>query len=142
MRLSSAQIKILVSFETTYQFFFKFCNLQSSVLWGTTPLYFLSWNFIYFEQKEPIKVQIWWNQKSEIWHFDGLLSSKWYKVSAKKVQKSYLSWHWRMMRSLKKNWPVVSNMTWGILWSFTQPLKSPKLSLQWAIFVYSIWGLR
>ena len=30
-------------------------------------------------------------RKSEILHFDGLLLSKSYKVSAKKVQKSYLS---------------------------------------------------
>ena len=34
---------------------------QSSVSWDITPLYFFSWNFIYFQQKEPIKVQIWWN---------------------------------------------------------------------------------
>ena len=44
-------------------------------------------------------------------------------------------------RSLKKKWLVVSNMTWGILWIFTQPLKSSKILLQWAIFVQSIWGL-
>ena len=34
---------------------------HSSVSWDKTPLYFFSWNFIYFQQKEPIKVQIWWN---------------------------------------------------------------------------------
>ena len=34
---------------------------QSSVSWDITPRYFFSWNFIYFQQKEPIKVQIWWN---------------------------------------------------------------------------------
>ena len=49
---------------------------HSSVSWDLTPLHFFSWNFIYFQQKEPIKVQTWWNQKSEIWHFDGLLLSK------------------------------------------------------------------
>ena len=49
---------------------------HSSVSWDLTPLYFFNWNFIYFQQKEPIKVQIWWNQKYEIWHFDGLLLSK------------------------------------------------------------------
>ena len=32
-----------------------------SVSWDVTPLYFFSWNFIYFQLKEPIKVQIWWN---------------------------------------------------------------------------------
>ena len=48
---------------------------------------------------EPIKLQISRNfskfhansRKSEIFHFDRLLLSKSYKVSAKKVQKSYLS---------------------------------------------------
>ena len=34
---------------------------HSSVSWDITPLYFFSWNFIYFQQKQPIKVQIWWN---------------------------------------------------------------------------------
>ena len=34
---------------------------HSSVSWDITPLYFFSWNFIYFQQKDPIKVQIWWN---------------------------------------------------------------------------------
>ena len=32
-----------------------------SVSWDITPLYFFSWNFIYFQQKKPIKVQVWWN---------------------------------------------------------------------------------
>ena len=74
-----------------------------SVSWDITPLYFFSWNFIYFQQKESIKVQLVKfhvsSQKCEIFNFDGLLLSKSYKVSAKKVQKSYLSWHWRLMQS-------------------------------------------
>ena len=45
--------------------------------------------------------------KSEISHFDGLLFSRSYKVSIKKVEKSYLSWHWRLMQSLKKNYPHI-----------------------------------
>ena len=63
------------------------------------------------------------------------------KFQLKKVQKSYLSWYWRLTQILKKNWHVASNMTWGIWWIFTQSLKSPKIPLQWAIFVQSIWGL-
>ena len=54
-RLFSAWIKIhpiFVIFETKSCFFFRFC---------TTIQYFLSWNFIYFRQKEPINIQIWWN---------------------------------------------------------------------------------
>ena len=45
------------------------------------------------------------------------------------------------MQSLKKNWLVVSNMSWGIWLIFTQTLKSYKISLWWAILVQSIWGL-
>ena len=33
-------------------------------------------------------------------------------VLREKVQKSYFSWHWRVMQSLKKNWLLVSKMTW------------------------------
>ena len=34
---------------------------HSSVSWDITSLYFFSWNCIFFQQKESIKVQIWWN---------------------------------------------------------------------------------
>ena len=40
--------------------------------------------------------------RSEILHFDVLLFSLAYKVSAKKVQKNYLSWHWKKIQTLKK----------------------------------------
>ena len=49
--------------------------------------------------------------------------------------KVYLPWHWRVMQILKKNWLVVSNMTREAWRIFTQPLKSPKILLQWANFV-------
>ena len=47
-------------------------------------------------------------------HFDWSLSCKVYNVWPKKVLRSYLLWHWRVMESLKKNWFVVWKMTWGI----------------------------
>ena len=34
---------------------------HSSVSWDITPLDVFSWNFIYFQQKDLIKVQIYWN---------------------------------------------------------------------------------
>ena len=69
-------------------------------------------------------------QKSETLHCDGLLFSKSYKVKKKKkVQKTYLPWYWGLIQSLKKNWLVVLNVT-GIWWIFTQPLKSPKMSIR------------
>ena len=37
--------------------------------------------------------------KSEHLHFDVLLLSIAYKVSAKKVKKNYLSWHWRVIQT-------------------------------------------
>ena len=56
--------------------FLQFLHL-SSVSWDITPQYFFSWNSIYFQQKEPIKAQIWWNlcrnlcwrEHSEVWNF-------------------------------------------------------------------------
>ena len=36
-------------------------------------------------------------------YFDRLLLLKVYKISAKKVQRSHVSWHWRMKQNLKKN---------------------------------------
>ena len=37
------------------------------------------------------------SRKSENLHFDGLLLSKAYKDLDEKVQKSYVSWQWRVM---------------------------------------------
>ena len=64
--------------------------------------------------------------QSENLHFDRLLLSKGYKVLDEKVQKSYLSWHWRMMQSLNKNWLLVPKMTWGIWWTLTWAVESLK----------------
>ena len=40
-------------------------------------------------------------------HFDWSLLCKVYNASPKKVQRSYISWHWRVMQNLKKNRLVV-----------------------------------
>ena len=47
-------------------------------------------------------------------HFNGLLLTKVYNVWAKKVQKSYVWWHWRLMQNLIENWLMLSKMTCGI----------------------------
>ena len=80
-------------------------------------------------------------RKSENLHFDQILLSKTYKDLYEKIQKSYVSWHWRVVQSLQKNWLLVSNMTWGFWWIFNQPLKSPKIPLRWVILskVYEVW---
>ena len=48
------------------------------------------------------------SSKSENLNFDELLLSITYKASAKNIQKSYLSWHWRVIQTLKKKWIFVS----------------------------------
>ena len=44
---------------------------HTSVSWDIIPLYFFSSNIIYLGQKDPIKVQIWWNwrDQSKFWNF-------------------------------------------------------------------------
>ena len=44
-------------------------------------------------------------------HFNGILLTKVYNIWANKVQWSYISWHYKVMQNLKKNWLVVWKMT-------------------------------
>ena len=46
-------------------------------------------------------------QNSQNFHFDWFFLCKICNVWPKKAQRSYLSWHWRVMQNLKKNWLVV-----------------------------------
>ena len=59
--------------------------------------------------------------------FDGLLLSKAYKYLDEKVKKSCVSWHWRVMQSLKKNWLLVPKMTRGICWILMRAVTSLKI---------------
>ena len=121
----------------------------SSMSLDIIPLYFFKLKFCILSTKGAyqstnlVKRHV-SSQKSEILHFDGFLLSKSYKVSAKKVKKSYLSGHLRVMQSLKKNWLVVSNMTWRIWWIFTQLLKNLKISFRWVFLskVYQVWATK
>ena len=120
LRILSAQVKIykiLVIFETANQFFCKFCiTPQCHEAWLFYA--FLAEILYTFNKRSLSKYELdeisCEQSKVEILLFDVLLLSKSCKVSAKKIQKSYLSWHWKMMQSLKKNWLVVSNTTWEI----------------------------
>ena len=66
------------------------------------------------------------SRKSENLHFDWLLLFKAYKVLDKKLQKSYVSWHWRVVQSLKKNWLLVTKITWEIWWILMRALANLK----------------
>ena len=73
LRISSVQVKIRqfpVIFERTNPFFFEFyINLQCHETY--TPYTFFSWNFIYFQQKEPIKYKLGKIslEQSNVWNF-------------------------------------------------------------------------
>ena len=69
-------------------------------------------------------------------HFNVLLLSKVYIVWAKKVQRSYLSWHWRVMQNFRGNWLAVSKLTWGICEILTRALKVSKIF----ILICSFWA--
>ena len=60
--------------------------------------------------------------KSEDLHFDGLLLSIAYKVSVRKVQKNYLSWHWKVIQTSKENW--LWKIAWGIWWILARAVGS------------------
>ena len=70
----------------------------------------------------------------EYFPFNVLLLRKVYTVWAKKVQRSYLSWHLRVMQNLKKNWLVVWKMKWKIWQIFTRALESFKIGTLIASF--------
>ena len=63
------------------------------------------------------------SRKSEILHFDGIFLFKSYKVSTKKVQKSCLWWHLRVVPSLKKHWLVVSNLKCNFMFIWHQKFR-------------------
>ena len=70
-------------------------------------------------------------------HFNGFLATKVYNVKAKKVQRSYLSWHWRVMQNLKKTdlWFEKWHEEFG---KFSpEHFKVSKLGLWWNSFVQS-----
>ena len=61
-------------------------------------------------------------------HFHLFLLCKVFHVWPKKVQRSFLLWHWWVMQNLKKKkWLVVWKMTWWIWQIFTRALESVKI---------------
>ena len=66
-------------------------------------------------------------KKSQNLHFHWIHLSKAYKNLDGKIQKSYVSWHFRAMQSFLKRWIFIPKKTWEIQWILTQPLKSPNI---------------
>ena len=51
-----------------------------------------------------------WKSQNRV--FDGILLSKVENAWATNLQRIYVYWHWRMIKNLKRNWCVVSKLTW------------------------------
>ena len=82
-------------------------------------------------------------QKCQNWNFDKILLSKVENVWALNLQWSYVSWQWRMIQKLKRNWLVVLKLTWGTSQILTRALESlKKLCFNWLLVtkVYIVWA--
>ena len=113
---------------------------HSSVSWEITLLHFSSRNFKLFWQKDPIKVPNFRLLISANFYFDTLHLLKVYKISAKKLQRSYVSWHWRRTQNLKKS--LVSKMTriwWILIWAL-KSLKNLHFDLSLSCKLYNVWS--
>ena len=56
----------------------------------------------------------------------GYFWPKYIMFELKKVQRSYIWLHWRLIQNLKENWLVLSKITWKIWQIFVHMLKSSK----------------
>ena len=61
--------------------------------------------YFWFQRRHQDFGEFWPNHsKVQKLHFNGLFLSKVFEVWAKKIQRSYLSWHWTVMQNLNKPW--------------------------------------
>ena len=106
----------------------------SKMAWG------IGWTFIRAHKSKKLYVDGFFCQKHLILqqensasqkcgnlHFDELLLSKAYKDLDEKVRRSYFSWHWRVIQSLKKNSLLIPKVTWGIWWILIRALACLKI---------------
>ena len=81
-----------------------------------------------------LSVQNWHEEFDEFWPEHSKISKictlmgcfwpKYIMFELKKVQRSYVWWHWILMQNLKGNWLVLSKMTWRIWQIFVHRLKN------------------
>ena len=65
--------------------------------------------------------------RSKNLHFDVLLLSITYKVSAEKTQKNYFWWHLKEIQTFKENWPCLKNDMRNLL-NFSPSSRNRKIS--------------
>ena len=77
------------------------------------------------------------------WNFDEILFTKVENVWPYNLQRSYVSWQWRMIQKLKRKWLVVLKLTWATWQNLTRALESLlNLCFNWllATKVYIVWA--
>ena len=107
------------------------CNI-----WNKTDLRFQIWH------KEFSKFSSERFQKSENWDFDGILLSKVENLWAQSLQGSFVSWQWKMIQNLKRNWLVSSKLTGGI-WPILTRAPKNLINLYFnglPFLVYNVWA--
>ena len=125
-----------VIFETTSQFFFKFLMRDTSSALFQLKLYMIFRKGAYRSAKCQTFDCL--GEISPNLYFDRLLLLKVYKISGKNVQRSYVSWYWRVVQNLKKNRFFVSKIT-GTWWILNPSTKKFKKCALWSVpFVQSI----
>ena len=99
----------------------------------------INWSFI-SKMTRILRKLTWALASLQNLHFHLLLLCKVFNVWPKNVQGSYLSWHWKVMQNLKKNW-LVKN--WFGKWHETygkfspEHLKVSKLAFWWGPLIQS-----
>ena len=88
-------------------------------IWRKTDLCFQKWHRE-FSKFSPEHV---WKCKN--WNFDGILLSKVQNLWAQNLQGKFVSWQWRMIQNLKRNWLVSSKLTRGIWQILMRVLDNP-----------------
>ena len=83
-------------------------------IWRKTDMWFQKWHQE-FSKFSPEHVR-----KFKNWDFDGILLSKVENLLAQNLQGSFMSWQWRMIQNLKRNWLVSSKLKWGMWQILTQ----------------------
>ena len=65
-----------------------------------------------------------------------------HNVSARKFQRNYVSWYWKVMQNLKENWLMAWKMTQGIWLIFMQATESLQISAKKVQKSYLSWHWR
>ena len=78
---------------------------------------------------------------SSFWWAHGIFLSKVENALAKNLQSSSVSWQRRMMQNMKRNWLVISKLTWWIGQILIRALQSLKyLQFNEQNILYNVWA--